>query len=42
MNFHGRSGLQALLPVHDRMAERIGPDLLAAIYRATGFRRDGL
>ena len=28
---------QALLPVHQRMEERIGADLIRAIYRATGF-----
>ncbi|MFN3987947.1 MAG: TRAP transporter substrate-binding protein [Rhodocyclaceae bacterium] len=28
---------KALLPVHARLAERIGPDLIRAIYRETGF-----
>jgi len=28
---------KALLPVHARMADRIGPDLLKAIYKETGF-----
>lgn len=29
---------QALIPVHARMAARIGPDLIRAIYRETGFK----
>jgi C4-dicarboxylate-binding protein DctP len=33
---------KALVPVHARMADRIGRDLLAAIYRATGFHPDRL
>jgi C4-dicarboxylate-binding protein DctP len=28
---------KAMLPVHTKMADRIGPDLLKAIYKETGF-----
>jgi C4-dicarboxylate-binding protein DctP len=37
-----RAFKQALLPVHAAMAERIGVDLLRAIYRETGFEPAGL
>jgi C4-dicarboxylate-binding protein DctP len=33
---------RALVPVHAQMADRIGPELLEAIYRATSFRPDRL
>lgn len=33
---------RALVPVHARMADRVGPGLLADIYRATGFDPDRL